>query len=1397
LHKKILALAISALMLISILSVIQPANAALTTTHLNLTTKKTADEGVPIHTLPTNDTCRMLPKTPFWDNSTARGALYPAVATQNETAYGSPFCVFLHPGVADANKTGWSHTLDTLYGTQVAFGKDARLPYTAKPGLYFPGKPLTNAQTRQVFDKYLDYSILSSSSDSIGDFQIDIQVVTTIYGLRIYVPPEFTWLAPTKDEAIWTDITNDYQYIGISVRNKYDPYAPGWTRVTIGPDNGPDNMLTIFPGVYHIRFFNLRAPDAAGLYFFKMRFYPIDNSASTLDIGPGNYPFVIVKSELNPAYVEVTVKTDTYPAPPYVSGQVTAEGTTPEGRAVKGVAYWGPINFIGAASGDIYHSAQYMTYLFGLAAGTYTLTAQASGFNPTITDRITLDAGQSYTKYIVIGSSPIVSVVVWSKHGTGAIPWHNLWQAPFGTNNPDAAADDGVGMPRRDILLNLYDANGNLINWWGSDWFANTPWRTPTWDSFAGRGIALSPGRDTGPHPVTVPIPGTNQLFGWHDDGATIPTHTSYHALLVDNFDPTWLFTTNTHTNAAADHGHANLRGYPSTQLDGHVPWAYADYIAGMPNGQYGIESYVTGYVMDDSDSYQRTFVLGGSHYELQMDLRRSNWLETVLHLDFAALSSPGATFVLTAEDAAGNERAAVSFVATAAMLEAADPRIDGADLIAHTPISTYTKASYTGGIIIEGWNLVFPYMIGTASDSEKDYGLNPTASTHSAGTVTLAGNPYTIKVYAADMGTPYAVDPTNPYDANRGTGWFHVAGTPQASVFLCNTPVSLSFNLYRAKLWISLRSTDFEVPAHSRPWTFPGSDVWVSFMDSTGTVIDTLSPYFYGVIQDPGAKNGTAPTANNHLDLNENAWKIPGVDYTAATADANHGYGVSPFDVDNVNLPGQHEHLGVMYYGTDPTSSVGWTPNVGAYNALFPGLRPTRLEPGEYTYKAFTHGYIMRRSFPVQVPFSGTADIEADLIQGGQIRVYVAFRHEGIWTNFNGFVRVEVFNSAGDLVGADIYGQAQPNLFTRAGTGGAYLDYNPAYDWQMGGFLYNWNASAAAGFGNVTDTTRFPSASAGQRAYMSSVWYGVPYLSGTGSGVDNGVGTWSTWAHMVPSDANRLFLPASQWQAYDLYGFNWYSGGPARTWAGGWPTTDGYDNHPGDAPRDYGLSGSVDIAGWSGSGAGLYTVKIWAFDPSGPDYKFGPTTAGGTLSDDWRMYSMSAELKDIQLPWGGAVEYWMTMDDMAKLSGTIRWFDMYGDLRPLPWSQVTATDPALTSPPEGYPAYGTGLGAIGAGPSDSAGAFVMWLPSGSHDVSISTSEAPGVWSSSAPTSNAQYTVVVSPGWVGGGDSQVGPSGTAVPELPPYVAAFTLLGALAASVWFLRKKTVNIPVLMK
>jgi hypothetical protein len=1208
---------------------------------------------------------------------------------------GAPFCVFLHPGVADPYKIGWSHTLGTVWG--------------------MPGGA---AQTRQFMERYLDYAILASSSDSIGDLQFDIVIPTgmptVVNWIDIFVPPEFKWNPDlTIAESIWTDITNDYQFIWGDFRNPrsiYDPIAPGYTRVRIGLSLGPGwgplgGTMTIVPGTYHIRLFNLRAPSVAGLYHFKIY---AGTSAGYASIGAANFPVMVVKSELNPAFVAVTVRTHAFTAPPFVSGMVTAEGTTPEGRAVSGVGYWGPNEFVGNNLTPGAAGAEYRLLLMGLAAGTYTLTAQASGFNPTTTARFTLDPGQSYSVYIVVYDSADVHVTIWSKHGTGAIPWHNLWQMPYGTNDPAAAPSDAAGMPRRDMMIELYDTNNALIGFWASN----------------------APGM-----PAKT-IPQSNRLMGMHDDGACIPTSTQYNAWLRDNFDLL-----------------ANPRMYPSTHWDGHVPWDTADYVAGIPNGEYSLEAFVTGYIMDQADDYQRTFITSGITANLQFDLRRSNWIETEIHLPATPWPLSGPTTVsLTATDAAGNVRGSVAFVATPAMT--ADGDLDGADVSA---------GAYAGGIVIEGWNAVFPNVGDRAGArsvlDRKDYGLNPTASTHSAGAVTLGGNPYTIQLYMADMGVPSA--------GVAGTGWYNiVGGDPSVSVFLCNSPVYLSFAIVNARLYITLRSVDFEVPSHSRPWTFPGSEIWVDFTNvATGNVEDSLDPTEYGLIQDAGMYG--PPVL---------AFPVTHAGFPITGAPAG-SYGVSPFDIDNVHLPGQHEAVGVTYCGNDLVQGYG----LPIYRALF-DARSTRLPAGEYTYAAHTHGYVMRRSFAVQLPFSGIGDINADMIQGGQIRVMMEFRHEAVATAFNGFIRVEVYNGNGDFVGASIYGQADPNWYTATHTGtagGGYIPYVAWSDWKV-----VLGPAQAADFGQPGQPpmpTSFPSSttgvSNGQRANTASYYYNVPgpYL-----------GTWAAWDDMAPSDANRIVAPAGAVVNFDVYGFYWYFGNPARTWAGGWPTTDGINHQQ----LDSGLAGSNDIPGWSGSGAGLYSVKIWAFDPRGPDNTYEAT---GT-TDDWRMYSMGWELKDISLNWGGAQELFITMNNMATLRGTTRWFDMYGNLRPLPWAQISASPGPST---DSFPAYSTGNGAVGAGSSDPSGAYIMWLPAGAHDVTVSTSEAPGIWGSGAPTQNAQYSVVVSDGWVGGGDTQLSGSGSPVPELPSAMLPLGLFAVLAASVWLLRKKTVNIPVLMK
>ena len=1265
--------------------------------------------------------------------------------------YVPPVELFLHPGVADPYKLGWSHTLDTYWGTQ-GVGLASFTPNGAAP--MPPGTPSTNPQTREVFDHYLDYAILASASDSVGDLQFDVTVLVPINSIRIYVPPEFRWLAATPEEAVWTDITNDYQYINLlrnDPRNAYDLVAPNWYRVDIDGNNlaywGP---LVIEPGLYHIRFFNLAAPSVAGLYHFKVY-------VNGVSIGAGNYPIIIVKSELNPAWIEVTVRTNLGFTLPFVSGSVLAEGTTPEGRAVSAVGYWGPVEWIGDSFVAGQMGAMYRLFLFGVAEGTYTLTAEASGFNPTTTDRITVYAGQSYTIFIVIYDSPDVHVTVWSKHGTGAIPWGNLWQLPYGTNNPAAAPN--LAWPWRDMLLNLYDSEGNLIGWWASSVNAGAPKQ----------------------------IPLSNTLVGLHDDSGCIPTANQYNAWLLDNYDVL---------------GPISPRGYPSTHWDGHVPWDTADYIAGMPNAQYTVEAYVTGYIMDETDAYQRTFTLSGTAIALQFDLRRTNWIETSMHLPANVfISASGATVVLTAEDAAGSERGAAAFVATTAM--SLNGVLDGIDASAFAAANLgLAIPAYAGGIVIEGWNAVFPNVWDRSyfrDDNMKDYGLNPTASTHSAGTVTLAGNPYTVKLYMSDMGEP-------PLGI-AGTGWYNiVGGDPQVSVFLCNSPQLLSFSIVNAWLWISLRSVDFQVPAHSRPWTFPASVIYVEFLNEAGEQADVLDPSVYGLIQDAGRTNAfVAGTAG-----------IPAGTGFPIVGAAVASRGVSPFDVDNINAPGQHEHIGVRYYGTDFTAWYG----IPLFRALI-GLRPTRLPAGAYTYAAHTHGYVQRNSFPVQVPSAGGADIEADLIQGGQIRVVMNFNHEGVATNFNGFVRVEVFNANEELVGASIYGQAEPNLYTSIGMpSGGYR----TYDWivdagfigrgcpgpaQGAGFGFDpvagWNGLGAAvpyGIANPGGPWAvFPSSSRGQRAVISGYYfYNVPNtllpvalqppvaVPPTAPAVNGQL--WRGWDNMDPSDANRLALAAGNAQAFDIYGFYWYYGGPARTWAGGWPTTDGFRSGMWNGAWDSGIKGTVDIPGWEGSGGGLYSVKVWAFDPRGPNGAY----EAANPTDDWRMYSMGSELNNIEVPWGGSQELFVTMNNMATLRGTVAWLDMFGNYRPLPWAQITASPGPAT---DTVPAYSSGIGSVGPGASDPSGAYIMWLPAGTHSVSVSTSEAPQVWSSSAPTQNAEYTVVVSDGWVGGGDTRLGTSGTAIPEVPAFMAPLALIAALAASVWLLRRRNLNIPVWIK
>jgi len=998
---------------------------------------------------------------------------------------------------------------------------------------------------------------------SVGDLVFYITVNTEVRALRIYVPGEFTFTR-TEDApfSVWTDITNDYGFIGVSARGSDDAIAPNWNRITIGAHGDLSGWQVIQPGTWTVRIFGLKAPETFGVYHFKI-FYSLDAS-TYVSVPVEDYPIIIVKGELNPAYIIGTVDAATG-----LSGKVTATGTTADGRTVNGQFYFSPF-FEEDSSGTFDY------YLIGAPAGTYEVSATATGYTADTSDRFTVAAGQS-THGIDLSpsASPTISFTVFSKHGRGEIPWNCLYQPPYGTNNvtylaANGACDGPWGTGLRDLYIHLMDKSGTEIG-------------------LGATGVAKYTGLD--------------------------PTASSYSGVLPNGIE--WA-------------------GVPSDS---------AAAVAGFETGKtYQLGLYVTGYVMTDTDAYQRTFTISGDEMQVSMDLRRSNWFVIQGHT-ITPKNKMGLGFF--AADSAGNAKGLAAY---------------------DVPAGTDAPP-----IILEGWNGV--------SDSSiagylKDYGLDP-------GT-------YTITMEAAD-GTAAAA-------ADHGTGWWYIKSDQptSGSIALCNSPSSMSFDVGSVYLTLTLRSVDWEAPAHARAWTFPGADIWVNFLDSSGTDTgEAIAPtvdYPWGLVQDDYWADGTPM-------------------------------------------------IGSPYLGPEGTHTITivWTGNNEFAADILGASYPTHLAPGQYSFAVHTLGYVTKHVFPVWVPTGGNGDIQADLIQGGELRVLVHFTKEGQDVPFNGYIRAELFDKDNNLVAANIYGQAQPNPDTTVSGTGSYYDYDPAYEYMAvkdpaEGSMADGPWTGSTGAASTCDVC-------GQRGFTSMGFYGQPSA------------TWADWANTNPNYANWVDLPAGEKQAFDLFGFYWYYGGAASRnvglWANGWVTTDGVKQN------DAGIVGSNDIVGMTG--AGPYTLKVWAFDHV-------------------EMASFYADpVTGISVPWGGAQTITLEEKQMGRISGTPTWLDMYGNMRNMPWASFTTGENVASSTSQALVDWGI------PGITDAnAPSYFLWLPAGTYDLAVAAS---GPSQSFAP---AGSTIVVSDGFSATYDQTMTPSGVPVPEFP--ATAIALLSALSASVYLLRRR---------
>jgi hypothetical protein len=241
-----------------------------------------------------------------------------------------------------------------------------------------------------------------------GDLFFNVTITSgTRRTVAIYIPPEF---GLNRDRRyVWSSVTNDYRFISLSTLSARDPIAPEWYRISVS--NGTDRISS---GSHYVRVFNVTAPSIVGQYFFKAY-------TDGVSIGANNFPTLVVSASIFPAYISGTVldggrDLSQYGHPIQLKesqgGKVFADGYTLDGTRVVAQAFFN-------------QSANGRYTLYGLAPGTYSLTASAIGYcDTTRPELVSVLAGQSLTGIDILAlPSPKIKGTVWSKCGGMSSPW--------------------------------------------------------------------------------------------------------------------------------------------------------------------------------------------------------------------------------------------------------------------------------------------------------------------------------------------------------------------------------------------------------------------------------------------------------------------------------------------------------------------------------------------------------------------------------------------------------------------------------------------------------------------------------------------------------------------------------------------------------------------------------------------------------------------------------------------------------------------------------------------------------------------------------------------------------------------------------------------------------------
>jgi len=314
---------------------------------------------------------------------------------------------------------------------------------TVSPGTYdlqlgddFPGlgsvklsHPNSTILTDSVGDLLFTVTLKPSPSNRTIDTVTNASYYTAI---DIYIPPDFTGISTEK---VWTSYTNDYDPNSLSVSrvSSTDQIGPNWWRIsvkrlivtsnlTLARTNRTLTAHRVFVAnqSQYIRLFQVSSPTTAGRYFFKVFL----NGTS---VGASKFPTIVVAASRNPAYISGTLR-DAGDLDPTLAGDPIE---LPNGFGARVVATG--IDYLGrsvSAQAFINSTAEGRYTLFGVAPGTYNLTAYAAGFRPTISPlRVNVLPAQSLEGVdIFLPHSANVTGTVHSATGDGApLQWGSLF----------------------------------------------------------------------------------------------------------------------------------------------------------------------------------------------------------------------------------------------------------------------------------------------------------------------------------------------------------------------------------------------------------------------------------------------------------------------------------------------------------------------------------------------------------------------------------------------------------------------------------------------------------------------------------------------------------------------------------------------------------------------------------------------------------------------------------------------------------------------------------------------------------------------------------------------------------------------------------------------------------